>query len=1049
MPEPDADSFPGLSLCAENINRAYLTDEGRAVKAMLSMIPVDLAFDQKVHDTAAALLHAMRRHDQHTGGIKALLAEYDLSSGEGIVLMCLAEALLRIPDDVTADQLISDKLGSANFDQHLGMSDSLFVNASTWALMLTGQSLKPKDDPHQHPVASLSRIFTRLEEPVIRAALKAAMHILAHQFVMGRDIEEALTRAREQGQDYIYSFDMIGEAAVTVADADRYQSAYSTAIDAIGQQADKSVPLAQRPEISVKLSALWPRYEFTQKDKAFPEVTHRLGQLARQAMSSGIGLTVDAEEADRLELSLAVFEAVYRIPSLEPWDGLGLAVQAYQKRCIPVLQWLHKLSAAGGRRIPVRLVKGAYWDTEIKHTQIQGLQDYPVYTRKINTDLSYLAAAATLLHECPRLYPQFATHNAHTLAYVYHLAGNRAFEFQRLHGMGEALYAEVIGRDKLNIPCRVYAPVGSHRELLPYLMRRLLENGANTSFVNQARHNEAEVEEIIASPVTRVQSLGDQIRHPDIVLPIDLYAPGRRNSCGINFADDNELSALFAQMEEASLRDWQAAPQVNGSARSGQQVTVINPANHNDIVGQVHYADATTVQEALATADSAWPGWNGTDAEERAAILERAAELYETHRAELMMLCVREAGKTVRDSHADVREAIDFLRYYAGCCRELFAHPMPLPGVTGETNALYLGGRGIFLCISPWNFPVAIYTGQVAAALAAGNCVLAKPAEQTSLAAGFATSLLYQAGVPAPVLGFLPGPGPAIGGLVLTDSRLAGVAFTGAVDTAAQINRLLAQHPGPPRTLIAETGGQNAMIVDSSALPQQVVLDVVRSAFNSAGQRCSALRVLYLQQEIADEIITLLAGYMEQLSVGDPWQISTDIGPVIDADARDVLIQHLEHITKTGRLIYQCPGKAETATGSFFYPVMIEIEHISQLAGEVFGPVLHIIRYHADQLQQIVNDINACGYGLTLGIHSRIMTRAERIRQQARIGNVYVNRDMVGSVVGSQPFGGRGLSGTGPKAGGPHYLLRFATEQTATVNTSAIGGNAALLKLAR
>ncbi|MFQ5660726.1 MAG: bifunctional proline dehydrogenase/L-glutamate gamma-semialdehyde dehydrogenase PutA [Gammaproteobacteria bacterium] len=1038
------------SLAESEIDRFYLAGEREAVDALLKLARIGPQQAAEVHATARELVAAVRTRRKQAGGLSAFLREYDLSSHEGVVLMCLAEALLRIPDRRTMDELIADKLTSADWQRHLGESDSLFVNASTWALMLTGKLIRPDSDVLHNPGEFLANVVARLEEPVVRSALKTAMAIMGQQFIMGATIEQALARASEKnGSALRYTYDMLGEAALTRQAADAYQDAYAHAIEAIAELSEPSLPLWQRPGISVKLSALCPRFDYTQQQRAVPELGKRLLTLACLAKKQGIGLTIDAEETDRLQMTLSVFKDVFTSPLLGDWPGMGLAVQAYQKRGLYVITWLDKLATAAGRMIPVRLVKGAYWDMEIKRAQEQGLKEYPVFTRKCNTDVSYLACARMLLDQYDRLYPQFATHNAHTVAYIYHTAGAKHYEFQRLHGMGEELYAEVMAREKFNLPCRVYAPVGAYDDLLPYLVRRLLENGANTSFINQALHEDTDIEEIIADPVAAVLNLGEKIHHPNIPLPAQLFTGKRLNSSGVNFADPHERTPLLEAMTGVLDNGWEARPHINGETFSGQRHEVRDPADRTSIIGHVDYADVAAIRKAIDVAAAAWPGWNDIPAGRRATMLERAADLYEKHRAELMALCVREAGKTFMDSHAEVREAVDFLRYYAAGCRDYFTEPLDLPGTAGESNHLYLQGRGLFLCISPWNFPVAIYTGQIAAALAAGNSVIAKPAEQTSLVAERATQLLYEAGIPPPVLNFLPGDGEIIGQTTLPDPRIAGVAFTGSTDTAQRINRLLARRNGPLATVIAETGGQNVMIADSSALPEQLVKDAVLSAFNSAGQRCSALRVLYLQEEIAPRVIGLLRGCMKELVIGDPMDLTTDIGPVIDADAKQRLEQHVDAISRHGKLLHRCKLPRGTAKGTFFAPVLIEIERLAQLHQEVFGPVLHIIIYAAADLPRIIDDINTSGYGLTLGIHSRIESRAEMIRRHARVGNVYVNRNMIGAVVGVQPFGGRGLSGTGPKAGGPYYLLRFASEQACTVNTAAVGGNAGLLNLTR
>ncbi len=1033
-----------------DINKDWLADESRLVLALLERARSPMAYSHHIHDTARKLVKAMRTRQRKAAGLHAFLQHYDLSSQEGIVLMCLAESLLRIPDAATADRLIADKLTSANWKRHLGTSDSLFVNASTWALMLTGSLLQPGEDAVRKPRQFLARLANRLEEPVLRTAIRSAMGIMAWQFVMGRNIDEALDRSRDKEQTpFHHSFDMLGEAVLTMADAARYQGSYTRAIQSIGERVSPAESFFFRPTISVKLSALYPRFEYRHAEMAVAALSASLLALAREARSAGIGLTVDAEEADRLEIQLRVFAAVYADAGLSGWEGLGLAVQAYQKRALAVIHWLEALAAQHKRIIPVRLVKGAYWDTEIKRAQEQGLSDYPVFTRKINTDVSYLACVRALFEDCPHLYPQFATHNAHTLAYVYHHAGNRPYEFQRLHGMGAELYAEVVDRNKLNVPCRVYAPVGAHEDLLPYLVRRLLENGANTSFVNQVVHEDIDVDDIIADPVLLTESRKDGIRHPAIHLPRDLFAPARINSAGINLADANERGKFMASVTRAGERPWQAQPLVSGKALKGRALPVVNPAQNNMRIGTVIWADGKAAQAALDTAAACWPSWSELPATDRATLLDQAANLFEEKRAELVALCVREAAKTIPDSVAEVREAVDFLRFYAAEARRLFAAPVTLPGPTGEHNELRLSGRGTFVCISPWNFPIAIFTGQIAAALAAGNAVIAKPAEQTSLCGSRVVELLHQAGIPNDILQFLPGDGAQLGAVLLADPRVAGVAFTGSTETAAHINRQLARREGPLPVLIAETGGQNVLIADSSALPEQLVQYAAYSAFNSAGQRCSALRVLYVQKEIADRTLTLLCGWMDQLRVGDPGDLETDVGPVIDEESRAALERHIKLMGRGGKLLHRCTARWATGRGHYVMPAVIEINSIRDLEKEVFGPVLHVVRYAASDLDQVIDDINATGYGLTLGIHSRISDTAEHIRRRARVGNVYVNRNMIGAVVGSQPFGGRGLSGTGPKAGGPNYLPRFATEQTCTINTAAVGGNASLLTLSR
>ncbi|WP_449422041.1 bifunctional proline dehydrogenase/L-glutamate gamma-semialdehyde dehydrogenase PutA [Rhodanobacter lindaniclasticus] len=1042
-PELPAQTTPARA----RITAAWLRDETEAVNDLLDQADLPPEEREQVIDRAAALVTRVRARAKDQSVVESFMRQYDLSSEEGILLMCVAEALLRIPDKTTTDKLIRDKLGDANWRKHLGRSESLLVNASTWGLLLTGRLVNLADGSGDDFNGALRRLVTRVGDPTIRAAVRQAMRIMGHQFVMGRDIEEALDRSvKKENAVFRYSFDMLGEAAMTADTAERYQQDYRNAIAALGARG----PYASHtdaPSISVKLSALFPRYEVAQRARAHQALTEKLLELSQLAMKHGIALSVDAEEADRLELSLDVIGDVFKHPSLEGWNGLGIVVQAYAKRTPFVIDWLVETALASGRRWYVRLVKGAYWDAEIKKAQEQGLSGYPVFTRKPNTDVSYLACARRLFNAGSNLiYPQFATHNAHTIAAVHHLAQGRPFEFQRLHGMGSDLYAEVIGKHSFNVPCRVYAPVGSHEDLLPYLVRRLLENGANTSFVNRVVDEDVPARELVADPCQTVRAF-DHIPHPRIPLPANLYGELRKNSMGVNFANDNELNDLAAAVN-AQPGPWTAGPLVPGASSQGATVQVTDPSDRRRTIGSYVCADQATVDRAMANAAAAQDRWNTLPVANRAAMLEYAADQLEARRAEFIALCVREAGKSLPDAIAEVREAADFLRYYATMARRLFAEPEQLPGPTGETNQLFLGGRGVFVGISPWNFPLAIFIGQVSAALAAGNTVLAKPAEQTSLIGHLATQLLHEAGVPKDVLQFLPGDGPTVGAALTRDPRVAGVVFTGATETAWAINRALAARDAQIAVLVAETGGQNAMIADSSALPEQIVKDVIASAFQSAGQRCSAARVLYIQEDIADKVIDMLAGAMAELKVGDPGLLSTDVGPVIDEDAKAILVAHAERMDKEARKVAEAPmDPAATAHGTFFAPRAYEIPSLSVLKREVFGPVLHLIRFKASELKNVVDEINSTGYGLTLGVHSRIDATVHYISQHARVGNCYVNRNQIGAVVGVQPFGGEGLSGTGPKAGGPHYLLRFAGERTLTINTTASGGNASLLTI--
>ncbi len=1040
------------------INRLWLADEDTVLRELLPLARPEEGARAAIAAQAIALVEAVRGVNTERTGMDAFLREYDLGSQEGVILMCLAEALLRIPDAVTADKLIADKLAAGDWAAHLSGGGSLFVNASTWGLMLTGRLVQPDAGTQRDPAGFIRNLVARVGEPVVRTALRQAMRIMGHQFVMGRTIEEALTRAAEgTNARYRYSFDMLGESALTMHDADRYLDAYGRAIDSLGASAKRARNATPEslPSISVKLSALHPRYEFAQRARVHAELTPRLVKLAERAAAVGIALTVDAEESERLELSLEIVDAVLCAPALAGWQGFGLAVQAYQKRAPDVIRWLTQRARDCGRRLNVRLVKGAYWDSEIKRAQERGHSGYPVYTRKQCTDVAYLACATLMLDAPDVIYPQFATHNAHTVASILHQAQRRArsFEFQRLHGMGEELYALVTDPAGAGAACRVYAPVGSHEDLLPYLVRRLLENGANTSFVNRIVDSRLPAAEIAADPVAFIDSLAT-LPHPRIPLPARIFGAERPNSAGVNLADGRALAALAAAAAATLATPHFACPLIDGRASAKHEtiakrgLRITSPADRSVLVGHVLESSAEDVERALVATAQAFDGWDQTPAVDRAVILEQAAEAFESHRAELIALCVREAGKSVADSVAEVREAVDFLRYYAQRARLDFGKNTLLPGPTGESNELALRGRGVFLCVSPWNFPLAIFTGQVAAALAAGNAVIAKPAEQTALVAALATRLLHAAGVPGGALAFLPGDGARVGGLLTADARIAGVAFTGSNETALAIHRALAARKGPIATLIAETGGQNAMIVDSSALPEQVVNDAVASAFGSAGQRCSALRVLCVQEEIADRVEELIAGAMDELAIGDPGAIATDVGPVIDGDALALLERHAGQIVRGTAWSHRLRLPAGAQHGSFFAPLAVEIGSFDALEREVFGPVLHVLRWQARDLDALVDAINATGYGLTLGIHTRIDSTVERVKRRARAGNVYVNRNMVGAVVGVQPFGGSGLSGTGPKAGGPHYLHRFATEQTVTINTAAVGGNASLLALA-
>ncbi|MGF1455580.1 MAG: bifunctional proline dehydrogenase/L-glutamate gamma-semialdehyde dehydrogenase PutA [Alphaproteobacteria bacterium] len=1053
-PEDHASDAARLAECRAALAGATLEDEASVVTRAIDGARPSHRERERIMARARDLVRAIRAGRRQTGGIDAFLQEYALSSEEGVVLMCLAEALLRIPDSETADRLIRDKIGGADWQSHLGRSESLFVNASSWGLMLTGRVVRLNDSDIQDAAGVMRRLVHRSGEPIIRNAMLHAMRIMGRQFVLGRTIGEALREAKIGGERGLrYSFDMLGEAARTWEDADRYFKSYENAVLAVGAAAcGPSADIHGRNSISVKLSALHPRYEEGKAARVLEELTPRLVALASRARDQGIGLTVDAEEADRLELSLDIFEAAARAPDLAGWNGFGLAVQAYQRRAMGVIDWLTVLARDLGVRMPVRLVKGAYWDTEIKLHQVMGVESFPVFTRKAATDVSYLACARAMLAAPDAFYPQFASHNAHTVAAL-SVHGETAdpseparFEYQRLHGMGEPLFEKIqggaLGRP---YPVRLYAPVGSHEDLLAYLVRRLLENGANSSFVNRLADDAAPIDEIIADPVDSMDRLPVKA-NGRITPPADLF-PGRKNAKGLLLTDRSVAGPLTARIAAEMGVRFKAGPIIGGQMvpDTGRPLLIRDPADRRRVVGTVHEAHVAHVDLALTKASAAAPAWDAIDGASRAQLLERVADLYEENTPRLMGLCVREAGKTLPNALADLREAVDFLRYYAQEARRHFSGAARLPGPTGERNEMSLHGRGVFACISPWNFPIAIFTGQISAALAAGNCVVAKPAEQTPLIAAEAVRLFHKAGIPGDVLHLLPGEGGIVGAALVQDSRVSGVAFTGSTETARLINRSLAGRDGPIVPLIAETGGQNAMIVDSSALPEQVVKDVLASAFDSAGQRCSALRVLCLQEDIADRVITMLTGAMATLTPGDPMLLSTDVGPVIDGDALAMLEDHAARMERKGRVLFEGPLGMGTEHGTFFGPRAVEIAGLEVLEREIFGPFLHVIRYKAEGLADLCEAINGLGYGLTLGVHTRIEETAREVAARVRVGNIYVNRNQIGAVVGAQPFGGEGLSGTGPKAGGPHYLFRYATERVISTDTTAAGGNAALM----
>src|SRR5450631_4342751 len=1023
--------------------------EDRAVTGLLHALELTGGARHRAVATAVALVEGARARRAERPFLDAFLQEFGLSNQEGIALMCIAEALLRIPDDATADRLIAEKLASGDWSSHAGKSESLFVNASTWGLMLTGGILE-LDPSIKTDTTGWMRKFTRKAgEPLVRLAVRRAMRIIGGEFVVGRSIEEALARGAREPEVALCSFDMLGEGARTQHDAQRYLASYEHAIDVIGAAA-AGRPAEEASSISIKLSALESRYSLLQRERVMQRLVPLVSALAHRAAALGIQLTIDAEEADRLDLSLDVVEALAKDAATRHWPGLGLAVQAYGKRALDVIDWVAAAARTYGRRMSVRLVKGAYWDSEIKRAQERGLDGYPVFTRKVTSDVSYLACAGRLFSHADVIYPQFATHNAHSIASVLELAPAGAdYEFQRLHGMGRLLYTEA-ARQITNFPrVRVYAPVGEHKDLLAYLVRRLLENGANTSFVNRFMDEQVAVAEIVRDPISELERL-ESYAHTHLPVPMALY-PDRRNSRGVDLGNPPDIETLRKEIPLRRSGKPAAAPVagpiINGALLPGDTHPVTNPADRRDQVGSTRDATPGEISAAFDASGAAQPGWNGQGGGSRADVLDRASGLLEASRADFHELLVREAGKTLSDAVAEVREAVDFCRYYAVQARAQFGAPLRLAGPTGELNELSLHGRGVFACISPWNFPLAIFAGQVTAALAAGNTVVAKPAEPTPLIAARFVKLLHEAGVPPQAVHLMPAPGRIFGEVAFAHAALAGVAMTGSTATALTINRSLAARNGAIVPLIAETGGLNAMIVDSTALPEQVVDDVVSSAFMSAGQRCSALRLLFLQDDIADQVLEMIAGAMDELVIGDPADFNTDLGPVITGAAAEGLGEHVARMRKEARVIKACSLGDAHANGSYFAPHLIELKSAAQLAREEFGPILHVVRYRSAAIDAVLESIRASNYGLTLGVQTRLESFWRRVFEQTSIGNTYVNRNMIGAVVGVQPFGGTGLSGTGPKAGGPHYLARFANERTLTVNTTATGGNAALLNL--
>lgn len=1039
-------AFSPSSLAAwDALDRDKFRDERDAVAENLLLVPLDPAEREAVTAEAVALVEGARRSKKQQGVVESFLQQFGLGTREGLALMCLAEALLRVPDEETRDRLIAEKIGSADWAAHLGRSDSLFVNASTWGLMLTGKLVDVDDQARSDLPGFLKRVAGRLGEPVIRQAVATAVKIMGEQFVVGRTIEAALKRSNREG--WLCSFDMLGEGARTMADADRYETIYAHAIEAVGRTATGRGP-EHGHGVSVKLSALSPRYEPALEAGVWDTLYPRVKRLALIAARHDINFTLDAEEADRLALSLKMLDRLAHEPELGGWTGLGLAVQAYQKRGLETIQRVADLARRSGRRLMVRLVKGAYWDTEIKRAQVSGRADYPVFTTKAATDLNYLVCARAMIEASPALYSQFASHNAHTLAAVRHMARDRGVtvEHQRLHGMGEALYDAAIEEwaDETVI-VRAYAPVGGHEELLPYLVRRLLENGANSSFVHALLDERVPASAVAADPISLVEAQPD--RHPTIPVPKDMYGD-RQNSLGRDYSQAAVREAHARALEGVDRETLTAGPIVSGKLRAGVDAqTVTNPFDRSQVLGHVSEATEADVDAAVEAATKAQIRWDRQGGAKRGVVLRGMADALEAEMDRLVALLSREAGKTLNDGVAEVREAADFCRYYALLAERDFAAPETLRGPTGETNQLILHGRGVFACISPWNFPLAIFTGQIAAALAAGNAVLAKPAEQTPLIAAEAVRLYHKAGLDADLLALVPGRGETVGAQLVGHPGIDGVAFTGGTDTAGAINRAIAARPGAIIPFIAETGGLNGMFIDTTALKEQVIDDVIASAFGSAGQRCSALRVLYAPKDSADALIEGLKGALAVQTVGDPSDPVTDIGPVIDAESRQALEAHVERLAREAKVLARAELPAGADKGDLFAPTLAEIPTPDFLEKEVFGPILHVYRYDPSELKLVAGRLAARGYGLTLGVHSRIDAFAEEVIALVPAGNVYVNRSITGAVVGVQPFGGEGLSGTGPKAGGPNSLIRYASEKAISVNIAAQGGDPALLNL--
>lgn len=1020
-----------------NISKKQFAREASIMTKMVSYLDGFGSDNSKILKNSYEMIKKVRSSDSGVS-VEAFLNKYNLSTKEGVALMCLAEALLRIPDKKTADKLIESTFKGTDWNQYLGDSDSFYFNAASWGMLLTGKTLELGYNSEEKPLTILRNIFKKTYEPVIRKALESAMHIIATQFVMGENIDQALKKASKfEKIGYSFSYDILGEGARNQKQADRYFASYKEAIEKVAKYHSKTKEhdIFKKSGVSIKLTALHPRYELLKKERVYNELLPKIVELIRFAKSLDIAVSIDAEEARRLDIELEIFKEICSMSEFKNYNGIGFVLQAYQKRSFYVIDFLLKIAKSTNRIIPIRLVKGAYWDSEIKYAQINGLKHYPVFTNKYHSDVSYLACARKILDNCQRFYPQFATHNAYSIAAIKEYATKNRYEFQRLYGMGEKLYEDVVK----DVPCRIYAPIGEHKDLLAYLIRRLLENGANSSFVHLLLDKKVPVENVVEDPILKVKNIGGR-RNKTIPLPSQIYGDERNNSKGIDIGNISQISSLEKELNKFIDYKWH----FENKSFSGNKITVKNPSNNSEVIGSIKESDISDIDLILSKSHKAYCSWKKVLVKDRANILRKVADLFEENKSELIALCMKEAGKVLSDVVAEVREAIDFCRYYATQAEKLMTSPIKLPSITGESNNITLHPKGVFACISPWNFPLAIFTGQIAAALVAGNSVIAKPAEQTPLIATKAVELFYKAGIPTNVLQLLIGSGSVLGSYLIKQEIIKGVCFTGSTFTAKNIQRLLANRDDEIITLIAETGGQNCMIADSSALLEQLSDDVISSAFSSAGQRCSALRILLLPESTADEALSIIKESMQELEIGNPHNLSTDIGPVIDEKAQKSLQNHSDKLEKSShaKLIAKLEVPKE---GSYFPPQIWEIDDLSILEGENFGPILHVLRYKKEEMSELLEKVNSLKFGLTFGMHTRIHEQYQNIENRVNVGNIYINRNITGAVVGSQPFGGEGLSGTGFKAGGPHYLLKFVHERTVTINMAAIGGNIDLL----